>query len=163
MKETSGAHPKPSTGPITPQELITEESTTEDKYTDLVSLRETPEEIDQFKKYVKMFRLKNPRQIRRLRNSYRLLKVMEEGRQGISLMFIIFLMEFLMEKDSKTTISETQVNFDSDIFDDIKLNEAVNEEIITLGIDDLDALAATGLQVILPSAHEKQLEIKPSS
>lgn len=123
---------------------------------ELITLKETPEEIDNFKRYVRMFQMKNPRQIRRLRNSYRLLKVMENGEGGISLMFIIFLMEYLMEKASKTKIEKDRVVFDTEVFSNVQLNQAIEQEINQLPFEDLNDLAAVGLQVILPASHENQ-------
>lgn len=129
----------------------------------LITLQETQEEIDQFKQYVLIFKMKNPRQIRRLRNSYRLLKVVEKGREGINLMFIVFLMEHLMQSKSDTIIENSSVQFDINIFDNTEFNQKINSEISSLRITNLKALALVGMQVILPSSHENNFGLQENN
>ena len=58
-------------------------------------MAETKTEVEQFIDLATQFQLSNPRQLRRLRNSYRLLKVLHPDLQSERLMHMLFWQEFL--------------------------------------------------------------------
>ena len=118
-----------------------------------VPLIETHEEIKSFIRFTEFFRLINPRQIRRLRNSYRVLKIIEEGKEGIKLMFMLFLLEHLYSRNSNTIITDEVIDFDELIFTDIKFNDKISEEIKLLGIHNLRDLKRKADQTILPCVN----------
>ena len=113
-------------------------------------MEETDDEVRYFIQYTNFFRFTNPRLMRRLRNSYRILKKIESGKEGIKLMFMLFLLEYLYSRSSKTTIEEKTIEFDTDVFTDVLFNTKIMDEIAKLKIDNLVDLQDRTEQVVLP-------------
>jgi hypothetical protein len=113
-------------------------------------MEETDDEIRYFIQYTNLFRFTNPRLMRRLRNSYRILKKIESGKEGIKLLFMLFLLEYLYSRSSKTGIKEKTIEFDENVFNDLQFNTKILDEINKMNIDNLIDLQVRTEQVVLP-------------
>lgn len=159
MDEGSSAIEKPVLMPL--QEQPSDDATVEQEMKE--NLEETEDEINHFVRYTKFFRLTNPRQIRRLRNSYRILKYLEKGSDSLKLMFMLFLLEHLHSHYSRTTLSEEEVKFDTGVFRDGPFNKKINAEVKALGIKNMLDLERRTLVTTLPMMSYVETKTPPAN
>lgn len=121
-------------------------------------MQDTEDELNKFTRYARLFNLRNPRQLTRLRNSYRLLKNLHQDDDPMQLMFMLFLCEMVDSKYMQCSFKEDRVILDKKLFDDQPFITKLNEELVELNISNYNLLATKVRLCILPRHFTNKIE-----
>ena len=125
-------------------------------------MKDTEHELKKFTTYTLLFNMCNPRQLTRLRNSYRLLKNLYQDDDPIQLMFMLFFCEMIDSNNLYSDFKKDRVILDKKLFNDKKFIEDINEELEELNKSDklnYNLLATKVRQCILPRLNTNKIEV----
>ncbi len=118
-----------------------------------IQMEENNDERESFLRYAKLFKFKNPRQLLRLRNSYRLLKALFKKKDAAPVMFSLFLVEYSDSHPGHMKIEGENVilNREAVTLLGAELAEQLTGEIQNLEIAELSSLTTLARYCTLPT------------